>query len=177
VRKRTPKAGDGPQPGHARYDMKSFAIIPVRAQTSPRAWRPFALPGPPRLKNRETSLVSGSRRAGGTHYGSTAMHVQDPARFAEPNLRIFSAPGKILPAGEKGQPFIDAAQRSIATLPHPAARRGGNRTTRALRLASLLRRCKPPSGGPPRQSPSPVTPRGPHRKGIRSSLAAGTSPV
>jgi hypothetical protein len=48
-----------------RYHVKSFAVIPVMAETSPRACSAFALPGPLALSSRGKSLVSGLHLAGG----------------------------------------------------------------------------------------------------------------
>jgi hypothetical protein len=45
--------------------MKSFAVIPVMAETSPRACSAFALPGPLGLKIPGKSLVSGLHLANG----------------------------------------------------------------------------------------------------------------
>jgi hypothetical protein len=45
--------------------MKSFAVIPVMAETSPRACSAFALPGPLGLKIPGKSLVSGLHLASG----------------------------------------------------------------------------------------------------------------
>jgi len=63
---RTPKAGSGARARAAlRYQMKSFAVIPAMAETSPSAWPAFALPGPLALRPGESSLVSGLHLAGG----------------------------------------------------------------------------------------------------------------
>jgi hypothetical protein len=48
-----------------RYHMKSFAVIPVMAETSPQACRAFALPGLLALRLPEQALVSGLHLADG----------------------------------------------------------------------------------------------------------------
>jgi hypothetical protein len=66
VRDRTPIAGSGVRARAAlRYHVKSFAVIPVIAETSPRACSAFALPGPLGLKIPGKSLVSGLHLANG----------------------------------------------------------------------------------------------------------------
>ena len=66
VRNRTTIAGSGvaARPG-LRYDMKSFAVIPVMLETTPHACPGVRIARLTCLKSTGTSLVSGLRLAGG----------------------------------------------------------------------------------------------------------------
>ena len=66
-----------------RCQMKSFAVIPAMAETSPSAWPAFALPGPLALRPGETSLVSGLHLAG-SHYRVNRDARASASRFTEP---------------------------------------------------------------------------------------------
>ena len=147
------------------------------AAASLHAWPPFALPGPPWLKIRETSLVSRLHQAGDTLRANRDARAA-ASRFTEPNSQDSLSLGKILPnLGEKGSCSLTPprAVHGHATSCVGSARRQPYEASTGPAIPP--RRCKPPSGPLPRRSASPGYAAQTSRNGIRPALAAEPGPV
>ncbi len=154
-----------------RDHVKSFAVISVMAETSPRACPVHTLPGSLGLRLREQAWLAGRARPT-AHYPVNRDARAAASRFAEPNSQ--DSPS----LDEKDSGSLKPRQRStdVVTLPAESIWRQDVR--------SQCRACAPPRGA--RGSPAAfrcrvgghgATPHRPLRGNIRFALQARTDPV
>jgi hypothetical protein len=154
-----------------RYHAKSFAVIPVMAETSPRACSAFALPGPLALRSQGTSLVSALHLTG-AHYPVNRDARAAASRFGEPNSQ--DSPS----LDEKDSGSLIPRQRSTGAATLPAE------STWRQDVRDPYRACTPPPQDAdhlPRSAArgqrARATPHRPFGGDIRSALEARTDPV